>query len=895
MKRILTFALVIVLLLSLTLPAAAAGKIKATTMRLELIEGSAGIQNSSGVAQSYNAGMRLYSGYTVTTAKDSCAYISLDDTKAVKLDMLTTVRLKQSGKKLQLQLVTGQIFANTTVPLTASETLEIRTSTMVTGIRGTMVTISVEGDKTTVYLTETTGKGASITNYAKSGENVTLKPGQRYTCENGASEVVGFQASELPSFTQAEILKNAALRSLIENQGILDISGITEESVQEKKQAEAEERGLSDNGRADAEEPEEEPYEPYVPSDEPEEPSFAVTLPSGGDFYSVTRVSTDADGGCRFTVQALPGYEASTFRVSANGAELKAADGVYAVENLTENVTVTVQAEKVATEYVIFYELNGGTQPEAGNPESYTVGSGDITLLAPERKGYAFVGWTGTNLSEPAASVTIPSGSTGDRNYTAVWAEALPDAPVISWEFSGDAGLCLLETAPEDGLLPEDAVFEASGSVVIGSGEDFIFTVLTPEDYGYALVYANGSLLEPAESTEVGGYYLISGITENLTISLQKGVSLYVERLEELGLEIDSSDTVREEYDDFIQMIVPIGSPVSFSLSDGADSVLTYLNGELLTPVDGVYSFVVKEETEVYFTPCIRVTDGSLETLQSVLADAEEELKTVLIDCNINVPEGGKFSNYAPVVLAEGRKLTLAVTGYIFADFTNNGTVEVLDAATLYIGEYNEGGPNPDDVSFRNYGTIIVNAHASLSNYGALDNMESGVITLCGDDAEVSPMPAKLHNEGSIQDFGTLNCGGEFNNIGVYRVWTDDIGIFQPYGSQLFMPGNTTSVHFTGNLTIESGVNLYLNSGELYICDGATLTVEDGGSVQIFVSVGSEPTCLVLDNGSELLLNGSIATNDLSGFRDNEGRWTLQEAPEGSDYAYQVAPPALAE
>ena len=32
-----------------------------------------------------------------------------------------------------------------------------------------------------------------------------------------------------------------------------------------------------------------------------------------------------------------------------------------------------------------------------------------------------FTGWTGTGLSEASTSVTIPSGSTGNREYTANW------------------------------------------------------------------------------------------------------------------------------------------------------------------------------------------------------------------------------------------------------------------------------------------------------------------------------------------------------------------------------------------------------------------------------------------------------------------------------------------
>lgn len=39
----------------------------------------------------------------------------------------------------------------------------------------------------------------------------------------------------------------------------------------------------------------------------------------------------------------------------------------------------------------------------------------------PEKTGYNFKGWTGTELTAETESVTIPAGSTGARAYTAVW------------------------------------------------------------------------------------------------------------------------------------------------------------------------------------------------------------------------------------------------------------------------------------------------------------------------------------------------------------------------------------------------------------------------------------------------------------------------------------------
>ena len=70
-------------------------------------------------------------------------------------------------------------------------------------------------------------------------------------------------------------------------------------------------------------------------------------------------------------------------------------------------------------EYQITYHLDGGS---AENPTSYTVKSDNITLNNPTRDHYEFIGWSGTGLTgSDNMTVTIPTGSTGDRSYTAHW------------------------------------------------------------------------------------------------------------------------------------------------------------------------------------------------------------------------------------------------------------------------------------------------------------------------------------------------------------------------------------------------------------------------------------------------------------------------------------------
>ena len=70
------------------------------------------------------------------------------------------------------------------------------------------------------------------------------------------------------------------------------------------------------------------------------------------------------------------------------------------------------------TEYNIAMDLNGGSGQEK---VVYTMTDEDFELPTPTRNGYEFVGWTGEGITTPQTQVIIPTGSTGNRTYTANW------------------------------------------------------------------------------------------------------------------------------------------------------------------------------------------------------------------------------------------------------------------------------------------------------------------------------------------------------------------------------------------------------------------------------------------------------------------------------------------
>jgi len=69
--------------------------------------------------------------------------------------------------------------------------------------------------------------------------------------------------------------------------------------------------------------------------------------------------------------------------------------------------------------YLISIDYDGGSV-STPNPTHYTVEQ-IVTLNNPTKDQYKFMGWNGTDIQDKTEKVTIPVGSTGNRNYKANW------------------------------------------------------------------------------------------------------------------------------------------------------------------------------------------------------------------------------------------------------------------------------------------------------------------------------------------------------------------------------------------------------------------------------------------------------------------------------------------
>lgn len=80
---------------------------------------------------------------------------------------------------------------------------------------------------------------------------------------------------------------------------------------------------------------------------------------------------------------------------------------------------ITLYAKWTPVKYSITYELDGGYNHK-DNPAVYTV-EDQITLKAPVKKNYTFLGWTYKGQKEPQKTVTIVKGTHDALSYTANW------------------------------------------------------------------------------------------------------------------------------------------------------------------------------------------------------------------------------------------------------------------------------------------------------------------------------------------------------------------------------------------------------------------------------------------------------------------------------------------
>ena len=213
----------------------------------------------------------------------------------------------------------------------------------------------------------------------------------------------------------------------------------------------------------------------------------AVTLDLGGGKLggSTDTIQIIVKNGSKFTAPASDGLTRPDGNTGRYFMWLGSDRNLYAPGESVPEVVTTLTAQWTVNQYTITYDLAGGTVE--GNPNTYTIETVAFTLKNPTKSGYTFTGWSGTGLDgENNMTVTIPTGSTGNRTYTA------------HWRYNGSGHsysyYTIKATAGAGGSI------SPSGNVSVREGRDQIFTITPDKGYAVSNVKIDGKSIGAVKS-----------------------------------------------------------------------------------------------------------------------------------------------------------------------------------------------------------------------------------------------------------------------------------------------------------------------------------------------------------------------------------------------------------
>ena len=213
----------------------------------------------------------------------------------------------------------------------------------------------------------------------------------------------------------------------------------------------------------------------------------AVTLDLGGGKLggSTDTIQIIVKNGSKFTAPASDGLTRPDGNTGRYFMWLGSDRNLYAPGESVPEVVTTLTAQWTVNQYTITYDLAGGTVE--GNPNTYTIETVAFTLKNPTKSGYTFTGWSGTGLDgENNMTVTIPTGSTGNRAYTA------------HWRYNGSGHsysyYTIKATAGAGGSI------SPSGNVSVREGRDQTFTITPDKGYAVSNVKIDGKSIGAVKS-----------------------------------------------------------------------------------------------------------------------------------------------------------------------------------------------------------------------------------------------------------------------------------------------------------------------------------------------------------------------------------------------------------
>ena len=376
----------------------------------------------------------------------------------------------------------------------------------------------------------------------------------------------------------------------------------------------------------------------------------AVTL-TPGEGYTLTGEATAEDGkDYTFTVTVSEGYDAANMVVKVNGEEVTAVDGIYTVEKVSSDLTITVEGvTEVVQETAGLSVLKfGDTSTEAKAQMFQLIPAFDpavkeYTVLVPDNSNM-FYAWA-TKADDRSSSTTITakwvnlnvdtektqaltSGKASGQNLAGFAPTGTKvntmTVTVVDGDFKDEYKLTSVRVAPSLTALSLDGIrfaerFSASKTAYTATtAAESVTVAATPRDESYTVTVNGGSdttvPLNLGENkinvvvTNPGGY------TNTYTITVTRLASI------EVGFTVDPADAKVTVWDSNKDRIAP---------TDGKYSVMA----------DAEYTYLVQSDGYVSQKSTFKFSESS--TIDITLAVATENPN---LDRSITA-EWGNFRN----------------------------------------------------------------------------------------------------------------------------------------------------------------------------------------------------------------------------------------------------------
>ena len=511
-----------------------------------------------------------------------------------------------------------------------------------------------------------------------------------------------------------------------------------------------------------------------------------------------------------------------------------------------DNATFTLYAKWTPVSYGITYDLAGGSEVTA-NPASYNIETASFTLNNPTRQGYTFAGWTGTGLSDVTETVTIATGSTGERSYTAHWT---PTDYIISYNLVGGQ----VETANPTSYNIETASFTLNNPTRPG----YTFTGWTGTGLGEATQTVTIETGSTGQRSYTANWALV---TYNITYDLAGGE---VETANPTSYNIETpSFTLKKPTRQGYYFAGWTGTDLSEAtrsvcIVEGSIGDRHYTANWVLMPVDPVS--YIDENGKAKTAMAIPLTGSEAE-----IGEYDEDM-WYAVDSDITYDHQLVLLGNVHLILCDGKTMTVnaTITGTNSSGYCINGD-------NMYLSIYGQSG-GTGELTVENKGT-----GGGVFSYVLIIN--GGHITSKANNAALKATHITI-NDGVVMAESSNNCGiicnrGEEDqtsiiiNGGVVTATSNsNSNSNSDLGSAIFSRGLSSDIIINGGIvTATSNKNaIYSNSKSMhgFIKIKGGVVTATANTYGLFVSgYGQGPTSLAVQIYGGQVNSNSINANNI--------------------------------